>query len=453
MASPTSLAHALALVVLVLASGQGYVAFVQGLDQGMASLVRHPFAAEQNFLSTTELQEGLNSGRTLQAASKSIGQKVCTTNRITPVTMPLDPESLAAIPALPTPKSCSEFRTADLLGGCQTDLNIDEGCCTPSCGEVLGKMEVECWNDFVADMCESSALRVVPFMEKLTERCHMIPQPIDCKVGLDKKPKASPTSKESKPKTTSSKKKKAKSNSSKRKSKKTVETAPEEVEEVVEQVAEEPSVPKVKKCLTKKECKAANKLLFVAVNGGDVNMVQEQLLKGADIEGKDEQGWTPLIVAAWKGRVDIVQYLLKEGAKIDAENDDGSTALIEASYWGHPSVVEVLLEGGAKVNGKGEYGATPLFWAGLNGHAMIADILINAGAKVNARDKNGSTPLHWAAGLGKEYVVQSLINAGANKKAVDGKGQSVHDVTCEHGFCTVDIKFNILGLLGKRPKE
>ncbi|GMH37803.1 hypothetical protein BSKO_05676 [Bryopsis sp. KO-2023] len=443
MLSSSSRAPVLALVVLVLSFWQGSVGFAQGLDPATSSLPRHPFAAEQNFPSfREELQEGLNSGRTLQAkgASATIGLKVCTTTVVTPVTMPLDPESLAAIPAIPTPKSCSKFSTSDLLGGCQTDINIDEGCCTQTCGAVLGEMEEDCWSDFVANLCDSAAMRVVPFMEKLTERCHMTPQPIDCKAipSLSKK-----TSTSAKKSTNGKAKKptgKAKKNTGKGKKKKATKAV----------VIEEPAVPAVKKCSTKKECKVVTENLFTAAEGGDVNLVKEQVLRGADIEAKDDYGWTPLILAAWKGRVDVLQYLIDEGAEVDAKNDDGSTALIEASYWGHASAVEVLLAEGAKVNGKGQLGATALLWAALNGKAMVADVLISEGAEVNARDKTGATALHWAAGIGREDVVKSLVNAGANKKAVDRKGKSVMDVACEHGFCTVDIKFNIFKLLGKQ---
>eukprot|EP00282_Hemiselmis_andersenii_P013460 CAMPEP_0114129698 /NCGR_PEP_ID=MMETSP0043_2-20121206/11613_1 /TAXON_ID=464988 /ORGANISM="Hemiselmis andersenii, Strain CCMP644" /LENGTH=50 /DNA_ID=CAMNT_0001222989 /DNA_START=54 /DNA_END=203 /DNA_ORIENTATION=- len=39
---------------------------------------------------------------------------------------------------------------------------------------------------------------------------------------------------------------------------------------------------------------------------------------GAEIDAKDEDGWTPLHLAAAYGHVDIVRYLVENGANKDA---------------------------------------------------------------------------------------------------------------------------------------
>lgn len=393
-----------------------------------AFAARHISFEETAEIETQVQQEGLRSllatKNEISSADEVIGLKACTARQTVPVRMPLDPESLAALAATPTPKSCSRFRSSDILGGCQTDFNIEEGCCTQTCGAVVEIMEPSCWADFSAALCESGALRVVPFMEKITKRCHRIPQPTMCKPN---QPSSS-----RKPKTNNKTKKRNKQS----KGAKTKAPVQPEVQ--------------VQRCRTERECKEAAEILFGAAEGGDVNTVRQEYLKGVDIESKDANGWTPLIVASWKGQVDVVEFLLNEGADVEGKSDDGTTALIEAAYWGHPSVVQVLLDAGANVNRKGQLGAPALHWASLNGEGSAADLLIKAGAKVDVRDNDGATAMHWAAGVGEIDVVRLLINAGANRKAIDKKDQTIRDVVCEHGFCTVDAKFGIFDLLDKK---
>ena len=55
------------------------------------------------------------------------------------------------------------------------------------------------------------------------------------------------------------------------------------------------------------------------------------LEKRADIDVKNDDGQTPLIVAVTKGELEIVRLLIKKGANVNAVDDDGKTALRYAS--------------------------------------------------------------------------------------------------------------------------
>ena len=101
-----------------------------------------------------------------------------------------------------------------------------------------------------------------------------------------------------------------------------------------------------------------------AARNGDLAGVQAELDKGADLNAKDESGYTPLYGAVEKG---------------------------------HKEVVELLIAAGADVNVKdGEWGETPLHLAADKGHKEVAELLITAGADVNAKDGGGDTPLDAA---------------------------------------------------------
>jgi ankyrin repeat protein len=93
-----------------------------------------------------------------------------------------------------------------------------------------------------------------------------------------------------------------------------------------------------------------------AARVGDNADIERLLKKGANIEAKDEDGWTPLIYAARNGHTPTCALLLEKGADIKAKNDYGWTALMCAAANGYTPTCALLLEKGADLNAKAEKG-------------------------------------------------------------------------------------------------
>ena len=67
--------------------------------------------------------------------------------------------------------------------------------------------------------------------------------------------------------------------------------------------------------------------LWADAKNGDLAKLQEALSKGADVNGHDDKGITPLSWAAMAGQTEAAQLLIKKGAKINGKNRDGATPL------------------------------------------------------------------------------------------------------------------------------
>ena len=150
-----------------------------------------------------------------------------------------------------------------------------------------------------------------------------------------------------------------------------------------------------------------------AVLNGNREMVQVLLWAKADVNLRDGDGETPLMMISDDTTSEIVWDLINNGAKVDLRDDDGDTALIAVAEVDNVEALKVLLDAGAKVNVTNNDGQTALMIAAENGKLHNVRALILAGAEVNARDKDGNTALMLAKEGDEPAVVRLLKAHGA----------------------------------------
>ncbi len=199
--------------------------------------------------------------------------------------------------------------------------------------------------------------------------------------------------------------------------------------------------------------------LYLAISGGNKDMVDLLLSNGADINKPEKRtGYTPLMQALNSNKEELAKYLLDKGADFKIKAKDGTTALILACGVS-PEISKYLLSKGADINARTEKGLgvfsqcitkgmmggnekitpefaefllskgadidekntmggykgyTPLFWAILYGEADVVKFLTEHGAEVNAIAENGKTPLSIAIEAGDENIITILKNHGAS---------------------------------------
>ncbi|XP_034965776.2 kinase D-interacting substrate of 220 kDa isoform X1 [Zootoca vivipara] len=203
---------------------------------------------------------------------------------------------------------------------------------------------------------------------------------------------------------------------------------------------EEENVPALKALLEKvKDVDERNENgqtpLMLAAEQGNLEIVQELIKKGANCNLEDADNWTALISAAKEGHAAIVSELLNCNVNMEHRDMGGWNALMWACYKGCTEVAELLLERGANPNITGlQYNVYPIIWAAGRGHSRIVQLLLHHGAKVNCSDKYGTTPLIWAARKGHLECVKYLLHMGADVDQEGANSMTALIVAVKGGF-------------------
>ena len=98
--------------------------------------------------------------------------------------------------------------------------------------------------------------------------------------------------------------------------------------------------------------------LHRAAKAGNLKGLEAALAAGADVNARDDKGWTALMYVVDKGYVLLVEPLLQAQADPDVRAPDGATALFMAVAHGHSEIIPLLMKAGADPTIKGPKGKT-----------------------------------------------------------------------------------------------
>ena len=174
------------------------------------------------------------------------------------------------------------------------------------------------------------------------------------------------------------------------------------------------------------------------------------LERGADVNRRDKNNWTPLLSAAAQQKLGLSELLAAAGADATATTTDGTSSLhylVRRTDEGiHRAdlvaVLEFLLSEGLSVDAPTPWSLeTPLHQAAQRGNLIGVDLLLSFGANPNARDLCGQTPLHYAAQGPSRAIVERLIEEGADLFAQDNDGATPGDLARRNGLVEVVSMF------------
>lgn len=119
-----------------------------------------------------------------------------------------------------------------------------------------------------------------------------------------------------------------------------------------------------------------------------------------DINAAQADGrFTPLMRAAKAGRLDIVDELLRLGVDLNATNADGCNALWLACYNGSHAIIEGLIAAGIEIDRQNGNGASCLMYVASNSKPDLVKLLLEKGADTKLKNFDDFSALDLAASL------------------------------------------------------
>lgn len=147
-----------------------------------------------------------------------------------------------------------------------------------------------------------------------------------------------------------------------------------------------------------------------AIEGNNESMVRLLIEHGANVHTSID-GFTFMHLAVDFGNIAIVQSLIDAGADIQAKDQSGQAAIHTAAVNGRDKIALVLIEAGANINDLDSRGRTPLILATENLQHKVVKFFLERGASLAIKSQDGHSALDVAKIRDDKDIVHLFIKS------------------------------------------
>jgi len=168
----------------------------------------------------------------------------------------------------------------------------------------------------------------------------------------------------------------------------------------------------------------------------DYDMVRLLVDNGADMNIRDDDGMTPLMVCLNRGNTDMSAYLISKGANLDVKDEYGNTALMRAIKDNSLYLVRMMIEKGANTRIRDDNGNNTLMvhMGNPSSSLYILTLLLNTGMSPDTQNVDGMTPLMRAASRRDPLFLVELLKHGANPNIRNDNGDTALIIAARNGL-------------------
>ena len=148
--------------------------------------------------------------------------------------------------------------------------------------------------------------------------------------------------------------------------------------------------------------------VFNVARSGTVENLKTLINKNPEIiNTKNENGFTPLMLACYKGNVAVAKFLIEKSKTINTSSDMG-TPLMASIVKGNNVIAELLLQKGANPDLTDNKGTTALMYATQFQNIDAVKLLLKYKADLQHKDKEGKTAFEFAVFTSNEEIINIL---------------------------------------------
>ena len=182
--------------------------------------------------------------------------------------------------------------------------------------------------------------------------------------------------------------------------------------------------------------------LLAAAAQNQTEIVQQLVASGVDIETRDTQGRTALLLATHHNAVEAARFLIESGADVNAMDSISDSPYLYAGAEGRLEILRMTLEHGADLTSVNRYGGTALIPAAHHGHIETVRELLQTVTDIDHVNNLGWTALLEAVILGDGgpvyiEIVRLLLKAGANVEIADHDGVTPLEHAKQRGYAEI----------------